>query len=889
MYGCKAYALDKHIPKTEKMAPRAHTGYLVGYDGTNIYNIWIHSQHKVIRTRDVIFDEQSFYKKGDVDQAQLETEPFLHETLDIPRIEPSTVIEELDSDTDEDDPVVKPRTPTSSGASTPKPSTPKQPKGKEKETTAYSSPSTIGGETPPYTPFRPDDKDDDSHALTPYPRLPSVSPQYPSLTTYPELPSQTTPDQIQGPSDPLLQRWNDHLTQRWNDTYIPGSYDDEFLDAPEQPTPTPAPTKKARKPRAKQEYPNLILPPGTKRPIKPPPPRGVLYTQALDKAASGALDAFHESFSAFITARSYYEQETPSSKPIQAPNLSSTRIHREQLPPEPQNWKEMLKHPYSAQFIKASGTEVKQLQDKQTWREVAHDHALRADKTPIPLTWVFKYKFDEQGFLLKFKARLCARGDMQQTAADTFAATLAIRIFRALMAIVAAFGLETRQYDAVNAFANSEIDEPTYCRPPQGWTGPKGVLLLLLRALYGLKQSPALWLKHLTSTLTKLGFKQVPGTDCLFLSEHILLFFYVDDICILYEQRHVKTVEEFQAKLFEAYEMRYLGDIEWFLGIRITRDRANKRLCLCQDSYIDKLVNKFNLKSAGRHPTTPLSNVDKLIKNTEQADPQQIYAYQQHTGSINFAATTTRADIAFAASKLSEFMTNPAPAHQEAAERTLRYLDGTKYYCIIFDGNCDPRIIFLGSSDASFADDLETRHSSQGYCFKLFGGLIDWRAGKQKTVTMSSTEAELLAVTDTAKEAMWWDRFFKNVELDVGHKTIIQYDNAQTMRILSSGTSQCTTKLRHVDVHRHWLRQEVKKKTVNVKWTPSADVLADGLIKALPPQHNKQFIELIGLKELKPDDQTRQSNSHSASGSAAPQKTAQATHIQEEDEATGDD
>ena len=85
--------------------------------------------------------------------------------------------------------------------------------------------------------------------------------------------------------------------------------------------------------------------------------------------------------------------------------------------------------------------------------------------------WVYRYKFDENGWLVKFKARLVARGDLQHTMMDTFAATLAARLFRFLMALAAAFGLETRQYDAVNAFANALIDEPTYCKPPPGWPG----------------------------------------------------------------------------------------------------------------------------------------------------------------------------------------------------------------------------------------------------------------------------------------------------------------------------------------------------------------------------------------------------------------------------------
>lgn len=131
----------------------------------------------------------------------------------------------------------------------------------------------------------------------------------------------------------------------------------------------------------------------------------------------------------------------------------------------------MLKHPHAEGFKRAAHTEIAALQAERIWTEVPFGNASEAEKTPIPTTWVFKYKFDDQGYLTKHKARLCARGDIKHAEQDTIAATLAARIFRALMAIVTAFDLEPRQYDAANAFANSPIDEPTYCKPPAGWTG----------------------------------------------------------------------------------------------------------------------------------------------------------------------------------------------------------------------------------------------------------------------------------------------------------------------------------------------------------------------------------------------------------------------------------
>ena len=192
----------------------------------------------------------------------------------------------------------------------------------------------------------------------------------------------------------------------------------------------------------------------------------------------------------------------------------------------------------------------------------------------------------------------------------------------------------------------------------------------------------------------------------------MMLFFFVDDICIIYEARHVQHVEEFQAKLFKRYEMRYLGEIAWFLGFRITRNREAHTLSLCQDSYIDKIMKRFHIDLSGKAPKNPLISSETLVKNAGTAEPQDTLLYQQLVGSLNFAATGTRADIGYAASKLSEFLTNPSKRHLEAANRAMQYLGHHRLYCIVYDAHAmDPSLAFLASSDASFADDLANRFS----------------------------------------------------------------------------------------------------------------------------------------------------------------------------------
>ena len=773
-YGAKAYPLDKNVPRKEKMRPKAHIGFLVGYDSTNIFLIWIPSQRKVIRTRDVTFDEDSSYRPNEIDLGQLINEPFLtNDTLlNIPQSD-LTGIRDIESDSEEE---LWDLAPTGS-----------------------------------IIDYNADDAED----------------------TFEEAFEEVTDDNERGylPSPASSSRGEN--TPNTSDPSGPSSPTDTSASAQSEEAPAP-PAPKAKKPKHWQKTAideANIQPEGTSRTRKPNPLRGFNYHTALQDASAGGIGSFYGAFTASM--------------------IKEKRPHRDNLLPEPRFFHQMLKHPESAGFLRAIDVEIKALQAKQTWKEVSWTHAKEAGKTPIPTTWVFKYKFDEKGYLVKHKARLCARGDLQQTEQDVYAATLAIRIFRALMAIVTAFGLWTRQYDAVNAFANSDIDEPTYCRTPDGWKGTLNILLLLLKALYGLKQSPALWYKHLSTTLNKLGLEQVPGIECLFVCDYMLLFFFVDDIAVMYYPQYSKQVDAFEQKLFAIYEMRNIGEVEWFLNIRITRNKEQQTTSLCQDSYIDKLISKFNIDMTKKEPGSPMANYIPMMKNEGKATPQEVYAYQQKVGSINFAATTTRPDVAAAASRLAEHLTNPSGHHMDQANRTLEYLAYTKNYAIVFDGQASHSdTIFLGSSDASFADDIDTRQSSNGYCFKLFDGLIDWKASKQKTVTTSSTEAELLAMSMTANTKMWWDRFFDTIDMKMGGPTHIECDNRQTIRAFTTPTAKLTTKLRHVDIHRHWLRQEIEKGTITIQWTATTSILADGFTKALSPQKHKDFVRLIGLQRI---------------------------------------
>ena len=200
----------------------------------------------------------------------------------------------------------------------------------------------------------------------------------------------------------------------------------------------------------------------------------------------------------------------------------------------------------------------------------------------LPLKWVFTYKFDSEGYLVKHKARICVRGDLQAISQqELYAATGAMKTFRILMALVAAFDLECWQMDAIAAFTNAEIDHTVYVACAEGFE-ETGMVLLLQRALYGLRKSPKLWFEEMSATLQKQGCYPCSDEPFLFVHEKqlIYIFVYVDDFLLIAPKEYKEHLEAIKQKLQETYEFRDLGEVEHFLSVRVVRDRKVKKLSL---------------------------------------------------------------------------------------------------------------------------------------------------------------------------------------------------------------------------------------------------------------------------------------------------------------------
>jgi hypothetical protein len=135
----------------------------------------------------------------------------------------------------------------------------------------------------------------------------------------------------------------------------------------------------------------------------------------------------------------------------------------------------------------------------------------------------------------------------------------------------------------------------------------------VLRALYGLKEAPRLWAIHFQESLQKLGLHPVQGFPCLWVNEQIILFFYIDDIIMLYHPDYQDKFENLEQQLVKLYILRQIGDVKWFLGIRVERLLASCQLYSVQDAFINNVCTEIDLiRTDGKYSFTSLSSTPRL-------------------------------------------------------------------------------------------------------------------------------------------------------------------------------------------------------------------------------------------------------------------------------------
>jgi len=214
---------------------------------------------------------------------------------------------------------------------------------------------------------------------------------------------------------------------------------------------------------------------------------------------------------------------------------------------------------------------------------------------------------------------------------------------------------EIHQVDIKSAYLYAELKEEIYMRAPPGYLkeGDEGKVLKLLRSLPGLKQDGYEWSEELASVFAKLGFTRSQVDQAVYYrrsdEEHTVITVSVDDMAVT--SKHLRHITQFKHQLCQYFEISDLGELNWLLGLKVERDRTARTITLSQKAYIDTVLERFQLTDAKTAQTpmdvsTILSDSQSPATHTQLEDMRDV-PYQRGIGSLMYAATSTRPDIAF--------------------------------------------------------------------------------------------------------------------------------------------------------------------------------------------------------------------------------------------------
>jgi hypothetical protein len=319
-------------------------------------------------------------------------------------------------------------------------------------------------------------------------------------------------------------------------------------------------------------------------------------------------------------------------------------------------------------------------------------------------------------------------------------------------------------------------------------------------------------------------------------------------------------LDDVKKYLLDKYRMKDLGPTEHLLGVNVDYDMKAGTLKLRQTATVVGLLDRFGMTYAS--PSRTPARTQRLTKRPidqsseeRQRENAKLTAewgsawaslYRVLIGSLIWLSVSTRPDISFAVVACAMYVADPTAAHFAAAKYILRYLCGTKDYGLLYRRSITTKC--AAYSDADFAGDEDTRRSTTGTVIMICGCALMWRSKRQKIVTLSTCEAELVALCDTMKDAKWILELLGNIGMKPEGAFVVHEDNAAALIVAESGRRKARTK--HFDIRYFWITEKIKDKTFRLMACPSEDMLADIFTKPTCVVVFLKLRTLIGVVDL---------------------------------------
>ena len=513
---------------------------------------------------------------------------------------------------------------------------------------------------------------------------------------------------------------------------------------------------------------------------------------------------------------------------------------------EPRNIREAMNSPEASKWETAMKEEMDSLSQMNTWTLVppsTEDHNI------VDCKWIFKRKYNENGQIDRYKARVVARGFSQRYGIDyedTFAPVVRLNTLRAMIALAVHKNMQIHQMDVKTAFLNGELKETVYMKQPPGMEeeGKENWVCKVNRSIYGLKQSPRQWNTMFDQKLKEMGFEQSIKDPCLYVKKRPLTYLtiYVDDVVLAGES--LEAIQTVKDQLRDRFHMSDMGRLHHILGIKVIHGR-NGEISLTQETYIKNLLKKFRLENMKIYATS--SDVSVVLEKSSADDSAQLVnvtLYQSMVGSLMYCSLGSRPDIHYAVNAAARYCSEPNQHHLTAVKRIFGYLKGTSNMCLTYQSGTEP---LFGYSDSDFARDRDDRKSTTGYIFSLSNAAISWYSGKQKTVSVSTANAEYLALGAAVREGLFLQQLYG--EMGITFKPVEIFEDNQAAIAIAKNPVQYS-KQKHIDIQHHFIREEVNNRHVKVTYCPTNQMVADILTKPLSRNQFETFRGGLGLHRM---------------------------------------
>jgi len=500
---------------------------------------------------------------------------------------------------------------------------------------------------------------------------------------------------------------------------------------------------------------------------------------------------------------------------------------------EPTCYREAAGH---QEWLEAMKKEMESIEKNRTWELVK----LPVGKKPIGLKWVYKLKKNTEGEVVKHKARLVAKGYV-------FAPVARLDTVRFFLALAANLGWRVHHLDVKFAFLHGDLEEEVYVSQPEGFVvkGKEHCVLRLSKALYGLKQAPRAWNVKLDNSLKKLGFSRCLSEQAVYTRgegpDAVILGVYVDDLIVT--GGNPTKIKEFKDEMMSEFEMTDLGLLSHYLGIEV--DQKDDYITVKQTSYAKKVLGQFGM-SGCNSTKTPMDPGSKLDAD-KGGEPVDSTEYRRMIGCLRYLLHT-RPDLSYSVGLASRFMERPTVMHVKAEKQILRYLQGTLEHGLVYVQGGDAGQL-VGYNDSDHGSDLVNRRSTGGMAFYLNENLITWNSYKQKTVSLSSCEAEFMAATAAAQQALWLRSLFSEVMKEKPKAVTLFVDNNSAIALMKNAVFHGRSK--HIDIKYHFIRECIERGEIMVKRVGTNEQKADALTKPLPGGKLTVMNHLLGMRELR--------------------------------------